>query len=225
MFKVLKLNEADEELENQAIDDLENQENADEIVDSEQNQEENPLDEETELDVQLNELRDVLIDLDLNLYQVINKEDTNDIIYIIGKVAEESNDVLMLVDTKPEEDELITDEPIEMEDDEEDIKEDATDTDVATIETNEEDENRFDFVKLPIKFEEINKLNPRYGTDITPDHQAIMDYLMNCLIEVNPERAEEIQNKDTMDNVADDIVNDIVGDEDLEMEYDFDEEE
>lgn len=105
----------DEEIEDKAEENQENQEELEDTLDSEEDQEENPVEEESELDKELNELRDILVDLDLNLYQITDKEDLNNSIYIIGKVADESNDVLMLVDTKPEEvnsEEIPDEEPI-----------------------------------------------------------------------------------------------------------------
>lgn len=210
MYKKLKLIEAEEDLddlEDKVEDNLEVEENIEDVVDSESDQEENPVEEETELDKELNDLRDVLIDLDLNLYQITSKEDTNNSIYIIGKVAENSDDVLMLVDTKPEEinNDLEIEEPIEPQEDnvmqeesddlEEVPSEDSEPTDDVQSEEDKKSEleKRFDFVTLPKSFEEINKLNPRYGEELTPDHEAIMEYLMNCLIEQNPEAAEELQ--------------------------------
>ena len=232
MYRIFKLNEAEDDEE--IIDNIEDTEEANEelqdTVADEENQEENPVEEDNLLDNQLNELRDVLVDLDLNLYRIASKEDPNNVIYIIGKVAENSNDVLMLVDNKSEEinneieldtpiaDDIKTDEVLEAK---EEVTEPAEDT--------TEDENRFDFVVLPKSFDEINKLNPRYGEDLTPDHEAIMDYLMNCLIEVNPEAAEELQNQDedTPEEIADDNsletpididVDEDIGEEDLEDE-------
>ena len=76
----------------------------------------------------------------------------------------------------------------------------------------------FDFIVLPKSFDEINKLNPRYGEDITPDHEAIMDYLMNCLIEINPEAAEELQAEDNEDLPIPTEDIEIPGEEDLEDE-------
>lgn len=92
-----------EDIKDDAEEELENEEDLKDTIDSEEEQEENPVEEETELDKELNELREVLVDLDLNLYQITSKEDTKDCVYIIGKVAEDSNDTLMLIDTKPEE--------------------------------------------------------------------------------------------------------------------------
>lgn len=184
----------DEEDKEQEIEQTE--EDLEDTLDSEENQEENPVEEESELDKQLDELRKVLVDLDLNLYQITSKEDPNNSIYIIGKVAEDTTDTLMLIDTKPEEhDEVeIEDEVIDV-----DNVDNSVDKvgDEETEEVEETPEERFDFVVLPKKFAEINELNPRYGADLTPDHEAIMDYLMNCLIEVNPDAVEDI--------VADDI--------------------
>jgi len=315
--------EDDEEEKEEEIEQTE--EELEDTLDSEENQEENPVEEKSELDKQLDELRKVLVDLDLNLYQVTSKEDLNNSIYIIGKVAEDNNDTLMLIDTKPEEHDniKIEDEPIEteIEDKEPDLKEpdlkesdsnrltweefekimedacaegkdikgvivfkpesfdkeyseksrsyevssdnkywnpekagnslfgyclDGTDQGARldwymhsipkdnlgkrwevdycylqdTINESEENnviepdekeepvedkseasEERFDFVVLPKTFAEINELNPRYGEDLTPDHEAIMDYLMNCLIEIDPEAAEEVQDDLAADNL------------------------
>ena len=241
MYRILKLNESEkltediekdkEEAAEQVQDDIDANEELEDIIDSEENQEENPIEEESELDKKLDELREVLVDLDLNLYRVASKEDLNNVIYIIGKVAEETNDTLMLIDTKPQEpmeNDIDLEEPIidniEVEESEEDgeDKEDKEDKEVE-VTSNEEvletPEQRFDFVVLPKSFDEINKLNPRYGEDITPDHEAIMDYLMNCLIEINPEAAEEIQaDKETEDLPIPDENLEISGEEDLEDE-------
>lgn len=232
MIKKLKLIEStlkeDEEdlekIEDKVEDNLEAQENLEDTLDSEKNQEENPVEEETDLDKQLNELRDILIDLDLNLYQITSKDDLNNSIYIIGKVAENSNDTLMLVDTKPEEinNDIELEEPIidNIETDEE-MKENE---EVNPSEENEDDkselEKRFDFIVLPKSFEEINKLNPRYGTDLTPDHEAIIEYLMNCLIEINPEAAEELQKEEPSEEIAEptEIEDEIDVEEELEDE-------
>jgi hypothetical protein len=258
-------------------EDLENEEEVEDTIDTEEDQEENPVEEESELDKELDELRDVLVDLDLNLYRIARKEDTNDVIYIIGKVAEDSNDVLMLVSNDIQNgDNLETDTPIEntMDNVEKEVVDDIvkesglnesvkytylndmlkdknkqlvkhnelldSDTGIESVfdfsnnnggctdsfkyyndyvvidkrnvkesglneaeeeiidepkEDEEEEKPTFDFVKLPISFDEINKLNPRYGEGLTPNHEAIMDYLMNCLIEENPEAAEELQSE------------------------------
>ena len=233
MYRIFKLNEAEDDEE--IIDNIEDTEEANEelqdTVADEENQEENPVEENNLLDNQLNELRDVLVDLDLNLYRIASKEDPNNVIYIIGKVAENSNDVLMLVDNKPEEinNEIELDTPIADDIKTDEVLEDDEEVTEPTEEDTTEDENRFDFVVLPKSFDEINKLNPRYGEDLTPDHEAIMDYLMNCLIEVNPEAAEELQNQDeeVPEEVADDNsietpididVDENIGEEDLEDE-------
>lgn len=209
----LEDNEEKEEEIEQTEEELED------TLDSEENQEENPVEEESELDKQLDDLRKVLVDLDLNLYQVTSKEDPNNSIYIIGKVAEDNNDTLMLIDTKPEEHEevQIEDEPIEPEINQEEVEQTEEVLDNVPNEENdivepdekeepvedksEASEERFDFVVLPKTFAEINELNPRYGEGLTPDHEAIMDYLMNCLIEIDPEAAEEIQDELAGDNL------------------------
>lgn len=265
-----------EELQDKAEEDLENQEELEDTVDSEEDQEENPVEEESELDKQLDELRDILVDLDLNLYQITDKEDLNNSIYIIGKVADESNDVLMLVDTQPEEvnsEEIPEEEPIinDIDINNEELKESDEKTykdedeaeyyrnkelyansnlarhreamkkaakackekgikldeaeDLENNEESEEDEHkteleqRFDFVKLPSTFEEINKLNPRYGEELTPDHETIVEYLMNCLIEINPEAAEELQKDEVPEETP------IEPQEDIDLDIDIDNEE
>ena len=207
-----ELKEADEEEE--TIKDIENQEDLEDTLDSEEDQEENPVEEDNKLDTQLDELREILVDLDLNLYQIISKEDKNNVIYIIGKVAENNNDTLMLVDTKPEEinNEL---EPVEPLIDEVDLKEGPEDEEAEDKEETAA-EQRFDFVVLPKTFDEINKLNPRYGDGLTPDHEAIVEYLMNCLVEINPEAAEELQKEEVPEELP--IPEEIPGEEDLEDE-------
>lgn len=168
--------------------DIENSEDTvDEVVDD--IQDETPTEDEEEisaLDTQLNELREILPDLDLRLYQVTDKEDINKVFYFIGKVAEDSDDVLMLVDTNPEAEE-ISEIPVE----EGSLKEAA----FEAIEDEKEDEEpeNFDFQVIPTSYDELAKLNPRYGEDLTPDHEKIMEYLMNCLVKKNPDRAEELQ--------------------------------
>lgn len=180
---------------------------ADEIADD--LQDETPAEEEeksSKLDTQLEDLREVLPDLDLNLYQVTNKEDTNKIFYFIGKVADDTNDVLMLVDNNPTEDE---DEPSKI-DDELPIDEDVKEIDNSELnddiessnseESDESEENRFDFVIIPSSYDDLAKMNPRYGDELNPDHEAIMEYLMKCLIEKSPEKAEELSSEKDVDD-------------------------
>lgn len=222
----LQESDEEEEVENDAEqiqDDIEANQDLEDTIDTEENQEENPVEEESELDKKLDELREVLVDLDLNLYRVASKENPKDVVYIIGKVAENSDDILVLVDTKPEEinnDIEPEEKPIIDDIEPEEIKEDEEEheDDIEPEET--EEEQRFDFVQLPKSFDEINKLNPRYGEEITPDHDAIMSYLMNCLIEVNPEAAEELQSKEEPDEnlPVPDAEELIPGEEDLEDE-------
>lgn len=176
-------------------EDVDEDETVDEVVDD--IQDETPTEDEEEnstLDKQLDELRDILPDLDLNLYQVTSKENPNSSFYFIGKVADDSNKVLMLVDNKPVEndDENL---PIEVEEDDSNIE--PVDGDETS--EDEEEDNRFDFVIVPDKFDDFTKLNPRYGDELNPDHDAIMDYLMKCLVEVNPEKAQELNQDDAED--------------------------
>ena len=53
----------------------------------------------------------------------------------------------------------------------------------------------------PFSYDELAKLNPRYGEDLTPDHEKIMEYLMNCLVKKNPDRAEELQAEKTPEDL------------------------
>ena len=186
-------------------EDVDEDETVDEVVDD--IQDETPTEDEEEnstLDKQLDELRDILPDLDLNLYQVTSKENPNSSFYFIGKVADDSNKVLMLVDNKPVEndDENL---PIEVEEDD-----DSNIEPVDGDETSEdaEEDNRFDFVIVPDKFDDFTKLNPRYGDELNPDHDAVMDYLMKCLVEVNPEKAQEL-NQDDAEDINTDVNIDI----------------
>ena len=208
-LKETTLTEDEEDIEDEITDIEATEDDLEDTLDSEEDQKENPVEEDSNLDEQLNELRKVLIDLDLNLYQVTSKEDPNNSIYIIGKVAEDNNDTLMLIDTKPAEDteeisdieiDNIAEGPEEVDeanitDDQEENLDQVEAPEVPTEEPEEElqtPEERFDFVVLPKTFAEINELNPRYGEGLTPDHEAIMDYLMNCLIEINPDAVDEI---------------------------------
>jgi hypothetical protein len=233
------LTEADDEELEDKLDDLEDtieaNDDLQDTVDSEEEQEENPVEEESELDTKLDELREILVDLDLNLYRIASKEDTNNVIYVIGKVAEESNETLMLIDKKPEDvNKEEIEEPIinNIEEPEKDIEEGSGESEEVIEEPSEEEvkselESRFDFVVLPKSFDEINKLNPRYGEDLTPDHEAIVEYLMNCLIETNPEAAEELQNKDleTAEEIPAEPVEDLELDIGIEGEEELEDEE
>ena len=197
---------------------------AEEIAD--EMQDETPAEEEEKsnvLDSELEDLREVLPDLDLNLYQVTDKEDTNKIFYFIGKVAEDNNDVLMLIDNNPTKD---IDEPSTINDElpeDEDNKEvdELEDTETNDDEVNDESkENRFDFVRIPDKYEDLAKLSPRYGDELNPDHEAVMEYLMKCLVEKDPKRAEELSSeKDTSDGSKIPLDADIQADIDNKIEH------
>lgn len=206
--------------------DLEN-DSVDEVVDDIQDETTAEEEEETStLDTQLEDLREVLPDLELNLYQVTDKEDKNKVFYFIGKVAEDSNDLLMLIDNNPSEE---VDEPSnidnELPEDETEEVDDLTDEETKIEEPELDDESkedRFDFMKVPLKYEDFATLNPRYGNEMNPDHEAIMEYLMKCLVEENPERAEELSKEDNVE--ADDstkvpLNSDIQQELDDKMEY------
>ena len=214
--------EADEEKEEEKEEDIEQAEETEEdledTVDSEEDQEENPVEEESTLDQQLDEIREVLVDLDLRLYKIMNNEEE---FYIIGRLDPISNQVEMLVDTQPADTMNVNIEP--------DGSETAEKTLKDSEETNLPDKDieiatRFDYIKLPVKFEQIKDMFPRYGEDLTPDHEAIMEYLMNLLIEQNPraakERAEEQEDNDEEIPIDDEIVaqEEIPGEEESEDE-------
>jgi len=244
MYRVLKLKESEEleekkltEAEEDELDNVESDEEAEEViedqidaeetkedledtVDSEEDQDENAVEEESQLDTQLDEIRDVVIDLDLRLYKIMNDKEE---FYIIGRLDKDSNTVEMLVDTQPAEEVNV-----DIEEGEEEIEK------PLELDDNKEIETRFDYVKLPTQFEQIKDMFPRYGEDLTPDHEAIMEYLMNLLIEQNPRAAKEREEEPEDETVELDgevieepeevepgiEVNDIenVGEEDLEDE-------
>ena len=112
----------------------------------------------------------------------------------------------MLVDNNPTEDE---DEPSKI-DDELPVDEDVKEIDNSELnddiessnseESDESEENRFDFVIIPSSYDDLAKMNPRYGDELNPDHEAIMEYLMKCLIEKSPEKAEELSSEKDVDD-------------------------
>lgn len=212
----------EEEIKQNIEDTAEAKEDLDNIIDQEQNQDENPAETDDLLDQQLDELREILVDLDLNLYRIADKEDINNPIYIIGKVADNSSDTLMLVDTKPVEDtEDIEKTPLADE-----ITEDSTESDEPTENTESDISDRFDFVTLPLSFAEINKLNPRWGEGLTPNHEDIVEYLMNCLIEKDPKAAEELKDDEDDQEVPQDLDNiDNIPVEENDREEDLDNED
>ena len=189
-----------EDIENTLTEDEdtgkdEENDSAEEIAD--ELQDETGAEEEEEsvaLDEQLADLREVLPDLDLNLYQVTNKEDTNKIFYFIGKVAKDSDDVLMLVDANPtdkKENNIINEIP---KDDTENVSEDGSDkSDI---------EEKFDFIKIPDKYDTLATMSPRYGDELNPNHEEVMEYLMGCLIKKDPERAKELSSEKDIDDGA-----------------------
>ena len=204
--------------------DLEN-DSVDEVVDDIQDETTTEEEEETNsLDKQLEDLREVLPDLELNLYQVTDKEDPKKVFYFIGKVAKDSDDLLMLIDNNPSEE---IDEPSNIDNElpEDEVKEvdDLSDEDTNIEEPEVEDESeedRFDFMKVPLKYEDFATLNPRYGNEMNPDHEAIMEYLMKCLVEENPEKAEEISGEENIeDNTKVPLDSDIQQELDDKMEY------
>lgn len=198
-----ELEDQSEEKEKQEdIEDAE--ENQEETVDSEENQEENPVEEESLLDTQLDEIRDILIDLDdIRLYKIVSQD--KDEFYILGKVSDNSDDVEMLVDTQP----------IDFEGKEE------TDEEI----TPEEIKQKFQFVTLPLQYDQIKDMNPKYGEDLETNHEEIMNYLMNLLIEQNPEAAEEhkTENKVNIEEPVDDYEE--IPEEIISSKEDEDEEE
>lgn len=182
--------------ENDSVEEI-----ADEMQDETGAEEE---EEDNTLDTQLEDLREVLPDLDLNLYQVTNKEDTNKIFYFIGKVADDSDDILMLVDKNPSEDDeepstMLNEIPLEDDNEVDDLEDEKEET-IENENDDESKEERFDFVVIPSRYDDLVTMSPRYGDELNPNHEDIMEYLMGCLVKVNPERAEELSSeKDVID--------------------------
>ena len=202
------LTEAEEDLEDKIEDEEKEEEiedNQEETLDSEEDQEENPVEEESTVDNQLDELRDILVDLDdIRLYKIVSEDKEE--FYILGKVAENSNDVEMLVDTQPID--------FEGKEDSEEPKE------INPEEINQ----KFQFISLPLKFEDIKDMNPKYGEDLNPNHEEIVTYLMNLLVEQNPEAAEEHKEEkieepkdEELPEVPEEIINSEEEDEDEEI--------
>lgn len=208
--------EADAEKAEDTVDAEETEEELEDTVDTEDDQEENPVEEENLLDKHLDEIREVLVDLDLRLYKIMNDAEE---FYIIGRLDPVSNQIEMLVDTQPADTMNVDIESDGTETAEKTVVDDKVqstidDIDIAT---------RFDYVKLPNKFEQIKDMFPRYGEDLTPDHEAIMEYLMNLLIEQNPraakERAEEEETEPEISVDDEEIAQEeIPGEEELEDE-------
>lgn len=230
MYRVLKLKEAeeletdkaikdDEETAEDIINAEETEEDLEDTIDSEEDQDENPVEEESLLDQQLDEIREVLVDLDLRLYKIINDAEE---FYILGRLDPVSNRVEMLVDTQPANTMNVDIEP----DGTETAEQTIIDNKINSVTNGIDIATRFDYVTLPTKFEQIKDMFPRYGEDLTPDHEAIMEYLMNLLIEQNPraakERAEEESKPADVEEVPveDEIVaqEEIPGEEELEDE-------
>lgn len=217
-YNKLKLIEADEDketLENtedtqdEVQKDAENTEELEDVVDEEKTEE-----DETLVDEKLNELREILPDLDLSLYRLV--QDEKNIYYIVGKLDDDGETILMLTEKNPksQEDEIVDDIKIE---DTDDIKtKDAEDViqneeeipeaeETLEIKDDVDIKDEYEFVPLPYELENVLKLSPIYSNDDEaqlPDHDKLVDYLMQQLIEIDPERAEEIK---TGKEVEDDI--------------------
>lgn len=150
-------------------------------------------DEEYMVDKTLNELRDVLVDLDWNLFMIGNEEIGP--VYIIGRLKEDGVEEMLVPDG-----------------------------------------DTFKFIGLPDSIADIIKYKTVYGdkgeedevgedAEIAPEenikkgvpHEEIMNFLMNKLIEINPEAAEEkdiVPDKDTEEQPVEVSVEDnLEGDE------------
>lgn len=135
-------------------------------------------DEEYMVDPILNELRDVLVDLDWNLFMLGNDEVGP--VYIIGRLNDNGIEEMLV-----------------------------------------EDGETFRFIELPNTIEEILNYNTVYGNkndiddeagedvEIAPEenlakgvpHEEIMEYLMNKLVEINPEAAKEIKKEEPVEEL------------------------
>lgn len=174
MYRVLKLKEADEEL---PIPTEVPEENPDEIVpveDIEDKVADEIPDEEYMVDPILNELRDILVDLDWNLFMLGN--DDIGPVYIIGRLNDEDIEEMLVPDGES-----------------------------------------FKFIELPDRLSDILRYETVYGkpeddsaeeagedVEIAPEenlakgvpHEQIVEFLMNKLVEINPEAAKELQKED-----------------------------
>lgn len=133
--------------------------------------------------------------------------------YILGKVSDHSNDVEMLVDTQPAD---VYDNPedsgmsLDKTQDDIDInsnesKENDSDDNLDVPEVDSEEiKTKYDFVPLPKKMDMIKDMYPKYGEDLNPKHEELIEYLMNLLIEQNPEAAEEVGNDEDVETTEPD---------------------
>lgn len=158
--------------------DVEDLENPDEIKpeeDLEDKISDEIPDEEYMVDPILNELRDILVDLDWNLFMIGN--DDIGPLYIIGRLNDEGIEEMLV-----------------------------------------EDGESFKFIELPDRIENIMNYTTVYGkpddkdnkdeagedVEIAPEenlakgvpHEQIVEFLMNKLVEINPEAAKELQKED-----------------------------
>lgn len=158
--------------EDSDVDDLENPDEIKPEEDLEDKISDEIPDEEYMVDPILNELRDVLVDLDWNLFMIGN--DDIGPLYIIGRLNDEGIEEMLV-----------------------------------------EDGESFKFIELPDRIENIMNYNTVYGkpededsrdeagedVEIAPEdnlakgvpHEEIMEFLMNKLVEINPEAAEELK--------------------------------
>lgn len=161
-----------QEDEDTDINDLENPDEIKPEEDLEDKISDEIPDEEYMVDPILNELRDVLVDLDWNLFMIGN--DDIGPLYIIGRLNDEGIEEMLV-----------------------------------------EDGESFKFIELPDRIENIMNYNTVYGkpededsrdeagedVEIAPEdnlakgvpHEEIMEFLMNKLVEINPEAAEELK--------------------------------
>lgn len=167
-----KLKEADEDLPDDELSDEEVEDQAQEdLSDTIEDDIEN---EDYAVDKDLDDLRDVLVDLDWKLY-MLTQGGKDDVCYIIGRINGEDTEMLI---SSPN----------------------------PTM-----DEQSFDWIELPLSYNTVLSYGTVYGKkdengeDIRPNHEAIMDYLMSSLEEVDPDKYEELQN-DSDDNEESNIV-------------------
>lgn len=167
-----KLKEADEDLPDDELSDEEVEDQAQEdLSDTIEDDIEN---EDYAVDKDLDDLRDVLVDLDWKLY-MLTQGGKDDVCYIIGRINGEDTEMLV---SSPN----------------------------PTT-----DEQSFDWIELPLSYNTVLSYDTVYGKkdengeDIRPNHEAIMDYLMSSLEEVDPDKYEELQN-DSDDNEESNVV-------------------
>ena len=169
MFRILKLNESnssalheDSDLDNEDVEDIAAEDVMDSIEDDSKN-------EDYALNSDLDALRDILVDLDWNLYMVLTGND-DETCYVIGRMN-------------------------------------GGDTEFLSY----NGDDNFSWVVQPMSYRELSGLGTVYTNEGNENHDKIMNYLMNSLVDIAPEKVEKHAEDDSLET---DETSDI-GDEDI----------